>query len=177
MKKAEKKNLFLALAILTIGLTGSGIFASQIEKETDQIVSYITIGMDHTELAVDQNVHDIQRAEEHFSDMVLGWSVAPDFNEEFEYNYSGRRQEKQNLIFTIDTKEREVSESFADELEERINEYNQATGGSFVIARETHTARVLTRSPFRITMAGGLASLLFAFIMIALIKIHHAHRN
>ena len=40
-------------------------------------------GMDQTKLANENSSYEIQRASEHFSDMILGWTVTPSFRRVF----------------------------------------------------------------------------------------------
>lgn len=166
--------------VFSASLLLSGIYTHRMDAETNEIVSYITIGIDQENLATDRSLHDIQRAEEHFSDMVLGWTVAPDFVAEMEASfgevaYSGRRQEKQNLIFTYSTDDMAYAEAFVDAIDLRINQYNDATFGTFNVARETHTPATQTHSKLRVFF--GINLLVAILLMAGIFAFDYAYAN
>lgn len=148
---------------------------SSIQPELTRQLSYLTIGIDQTDLSPDRSLHDIQRAEEHFSDMVLAWTVAPDFKQDLAeihgetVSYTGRRQEKQNLLFSAETENLDFPAQFEQLVAERIQEYNDHTDSTFVIARSAHNTVVDMQSPLRMSigvfvLAFGAALLIFVFI-------------
>jgi len=133
-----------------LGLTAVGVFlvsvAHQGSMETSQTeaVAFVTVSLDQSKLLNESSSYEVQRAAEHFSDVLLGWTVEPSFAVEFahavgaEYSFSGRRQEKENLLFEVSGPVTSVdpAKALVGLLKGRLTEYNSATHSGYVIAFE-----------------------------------------
>jgi hypothetical protein len=136
MKTRLSKLFFFLLVFLTGGLILHSISLDWPSLRQEQLI-FATVGQDHLTLSNEQSSYEIQRASEHFSDVILGWTIEPGFSKELEletgrkFTFTGQRQEKQNLIFKLETKESEDSKLFLQVLQKRLDAYNAATHGGY----------------------------------------------
>lgn len=113
----------------------------------NEVLVFVTIGIDQSKFPAETSSYEIQRASEHFSDLVLGWTLEPSFLADYLeeagawYTIQGQRQEKQNLIFTITNVQENIEsgnvlagEAFIRVLENQLAEYNRATSQAYVLA-------------------------------------------
>ena len=161
------------VAALIAGILG-GVYVNSLDEPYDTSVAFVTVSLDQTKLQSEVSSFEILRAGEHFSDMVLGWTLDPSFTEEFmqtlgadgKTSYSTRRQERSNLIFEVTGPgvSEETGALFVDLLDTRLAEYNAATNAAYVFAAERETVIEGARSDFRIILGfmllGGLLSTL-----------------
>ncbi len=108
---------------------------------------FITVGIDQTLHPAETSSYELQRASEHFSDVILGWTLEPSFKADFVneagegYSLTGQRQEKQNLLFEITNSSENIATNdmtsgltFVNVLQAQLDEYNAATHQGFTLA-------------------------------------------
>lgn len=171
----KKIQIMIGVSLLSALLffLGGLLYVQQLPEPNEKELVFVTLGIEQNKLLNENSSYEIQRATEHFSDVVLGWTIEPSFEMEVEevagYNLdvTGRRQEKQNLLFTISAEPTEFDEqggeAFLNVLGERLAEYNGATNAGFVIALSRTS--FLTEESSSVRFLVGLA--LFGFILAA----------
>jgi len=138
---------FWILAVTFVAaLIGSSVYYGQQSSTEDKILVFVTVGIDQTKLPAENSSYELQRASEHFSDVVLGWTVEPSFQEEFlvrtgnNYAFTGQRQEKQNLLFQssaydfVDGAYSTEGDALLSLLNDWIAAYNAKTNAGYVLA-------------------------------------------
>ncbi len=144
--KLRRFHLWVLLAAFVTSSLGSILYFDQKDTWVNTISVFVTVGMDQTKLANENSSYEIQRASEHFSDMILGWTVTPSFRREFlektgeEYLFTGQRQEKQNLLFSSTQYDlgNDMIPTQGDALLELLNtwvqDYNVETNAAYVLS-------------------------------------------
>lgn len=172
MKISWKPYLIFSLAVVLLGLVGGLVYVNQQPDTQEQTALYVTVAAQP--LPNENSSYELQRAGEHFSDLLLGWTVEPSFTLSDEVSFTGRRQEKQNLLFMIDSSDAAYSDELLTALESRIDTYNTAAQSSYVIA-DHHTAALSTPlNKMRIVLGFVLGALMLS---IALIFTHDSVRR
>lgn len=113
----------------------------------NEVLVFVTVSIDQSKLPVESSSYEIQRASEHFSDLILGWTLDPHFRANYLeeagawHTLEGQRQEKQNLLFTITNLQNNIvaddvaaGEAFLRVLENQLSEYNRITNQAYVLA-------------------------------------------
>jgi hypothetical protein len=134
--------------VFVLSLAGSALYF-QNQEAPNKVLAFVTVGIDQTQRPNETSSYELQRAAEHFSDTLLGWTLEPHFRAEFlavageGYNLMGQRQEKQNLLFEITRSGENIAENdlsagdaFLRVLHEQLNGYNAETHQGFVLAVE-----------------------------------------
>jgi hypothetical protein len=156
-----------------LGLTAVAVFLGttaeqgRVSSSKNEAVAFVTIGLDQSKMPTEISSYEVLRATEHFSDIVLGWTAEPSFAKDFsqavgeDYSFSARRQEKSNLLFTISgpVESEGVALTMVSLIEERLSEYNAATGAGYVVALDREMLVSSTESNWRFSV--GLTLLVF----------------
>lgn len=152
-------------AVFAFSALGTGLWLRSQDELLQQQVLFITLGAEA--LPNESSSYEVQRAVEHFSDVFLGWTVEPHFKQEYSTSsFTGQRQEKQNLLFTLNTEKAEDAEAFLQALEARLLEYNEATGSNFVIGLTRITPVEARLYPWRSALGFiALALLVTGFLL------------
>lgn len=184
-----KSKSFFTIPILVAVLAGifGGIYVSSLDEPYDTSVAFVTVSLDQTKLQSEVSSFEILRAGEHFSDIVLGWTLDPSFTEEFmqtlgtdgKTSYATRRQERSNLILEVTGPgvNEETGELFVDLLEKRLEEYNQATNAAYVFAAERETVIEGSRSDIRIILGFMLLGALLSTLLLTSWNYARSYRN
>ncbi len=144
------------------------------EELAERQLLFVTIGLDQAQVN-DVSQYEIQRANEHFSDIVLSWTKQPNFASEIDASFNGRRLEKQNLLFTIDSDEEEAPLRFTEALQVYLDDFNASTNSSFKLALVRSHTESLTLSTQRNQFA--LFALLTVFFASSTIALRYANRR
>ncbi|MEK7146122.1 MAG: hypothetical protein AAB802_02965 [Patescibacteria group bacterium] len=136
--------LGVSLATAFIFFLGGLVYVNQLPEPDKKELVFVTLGIDQNKLPNESSSYEIQRATEHFSDVVLGWTIEPSFETEveaitgYDVDITGRRQEKQNLLFTVSADPTEFDgeggSAFLNVLGSRLAEHNGVTNAGYVIA-------------------------------------------
>lgn len=179
MKKYKVYSWIVALVML-VSLVGSLVYVEQLGEPNDEFYAFVTIGLDQEVLANESSSYEVQRAVEHFSDVILGWTVEPSFKSDFNqifgdgFSFSGKRQEKQNLLFTIYADPLVTSEGIeygnilVDLIDERLADYNSSTNSAYVIAIDEYSFVEGSRSDSRIVLGALLISFILSVFVLML---------
>lgn len=175
--KIKKLYLQIWIAALIVSLIGAGLHNNKLEEPEDQSALFVTIGLNQDALNTETSSYEIHRASEHFSDVVLGWTVEPSFSEEFEYSFVGRRQEKQNLLFLVDSPEEGHADALGEALQVRIDEYNENTGAAYVLA--VQRTSIVEQNLSRARVFGGFVLLIMLLTtgLLTLWEYAHCYRS
>lgn len=173
--RIKKFQILFVLGALLIALAGSLLYVESLGEPQNRAVAFVTLGLDQNALPNEVSSYEIQRATEHFSYIVLGWTIEPAFAGEVAealgegFSFGGQNQEKQSMIFTVNgasglVDDCEPAVKFLDLIKGRIAEYNEATNAGYVVAVERFYFEKGERSDFRIVvgvmlLAGCLAVL------------------
>lgn len=172
--KIKKIYVGLVVAATFLALCGSLFYVSRLGAPENKAVAFISIGLDQKVLPTEVSSYEILRATEHFSDIVLGWTVDPAFD--IGYSFSGRRQEKQNLIFEVyGVKDTVPAEKLVGLIRDRLAAYDSVTNSGYLIALDTYTLVPGERNDSR-TVAGATL-LVFVFSILGVILWEYAARN
>lgn len=162
MKIKKTYLIFVAVATL-LGLVASLLYVNQLGPAQDKAVAFISVASDVSTLPAEVSSYEILRANEHFSDIVLGWTVEPSFTAEFEeltgveFSFSGQRQEKQNLIFEISgANDLTPAYSLVDLIEMCLLEYNASTNSNYLVALQRYSFVEGERSDGRIVLGATI---------------------
>ena len=131
MKKPWKQYISFCLTVVSLALIGSFIYVNAQPDLEERMALYVTIAAEP--LDNENSSYELQRAAEHFSDMVLGWTVEPGFALQA-LDFTARRQEKQNLLFMINSSEETDAVLLLSTIEGLINQYNVSANSKYVIA-------------------------------------------
>lgn len=162
---------------------GTLAYTGNFSSTENQAVAFVTVGLDQTKLPNESSSYEIERAVEHFSDVILGWTVEPSFAKDFAqgvgegYSFSGQRQEKQNLIFTVTgpVETEGPAITLVSLIRARLEQHNSVTQAGFVIALERETLVEVTRSNWR--MAAGVTLLVLVLEGLTLLAFDYARRR
>lgn len=141
---------------------------------------FVTVGIDQTQRPTETSSYELQRASEHFSDVILGWTLEPSFRADFLeeagawHTLTGQRQEKQNLLFEITNTNENIAadntaagEAFLRVLQSQLDEYNAATHQGYVLAVSNLSYQIGYASPLPMVGDVLLALVLTATLLIA----------
>lgn len=169
MKIWLKNYWLIVVAVLTV-LVASLIYVNSLEEPDGRGLVFLTIGVDQRALENESSSYEILRAVEHFSDVVLAWTIEPSFDRELEeisgypVSVSGRRQEKENLLFTLsarpDVFSDNLNKDFLELINSRLASYNSKTNTSYLVAINTYTPLESERNKWQFV----LGMVLFALI-------------
>lgn len=175
MRKPWKKYLCFSLVLVGISFFASFAYVSKQAEVKEQTALYIALAAQPLE--GESSSYELQRAAEHFSDMVLGWTLEPGFELGEDLSFSGRRQEKQNLLFVIDSSEESDGLLLLEAIESRINTYNSLSNAQYVIALHSisDVDQVLNRS--RIIFGALLLTFIASVAMIFTYDSYRSHRR
>ena len=159
-----------------VSFVGGLLYVKSLPEPEPRGMVFLTVGLDQDELKNEDSSYEIQRAVEHFANVILGWTVEPSFAEEFDAaEFSGRRQEKQNLLFTVRTDEVREMKEFVHLIEKRLDEYNDASNSGYVLAVKRYSVVEPERAEFRMILGIVLVSLIF--VGLILFAYDYAYRN
>lgn len=161
------------LALMLFALAGSLYYVNGQAEVEERTALYVTLAAQP--LANESSSYELQRAAEHFSDMVLGWTVEPGFETPFEF--TGRRQEKQNLLFIIESDQSSDAELLLEEINERISVYNLNSSSNYVIALQSISEADQTLNRSRIVLGALLLSALVSTFLIVSYDTFTSHRR
>lgn len=144
--KFRKLYLWILLAVFVVSTVVSYLSWKEFEPR-NKILVFVTVGIDQTLRPDETSSYELQRASEHFSDVILGWTLEPSFRQDFLeeagawHTLTGQRQEKQNLLFEITNTNENISsdniaagEAFLRVLNAQLLEYEAATHQGYVLA-------------------------------------------
>src|SRR3989344_1351098 len=161
--KLPKLHLGLIGAITLLTRAGSFIWVSSLEEPSDSAVAFVSIGLDQATLSAEVSPYEILRANEHFSDIILGWTVAPDFADEFEFSFTGQRQEKQNLIFTVEgVSNIDPARELVSLISSRLAGYNEIAHSSYQVALVQYSVVEGERAESRLVLGATLLTFLLS---------------
>ncbi len=183
--KIRKLRIWIVVSALIFSSIGAVLYIDNLGEPDSKGLLFITIGINQKLLPGESSSYEIQRASEHFSDLVLGWVNEPSFSSEldeklkFHANFSGLRQEKQNLIFYLSAEPELYNENvgveFLNLLKLRISEYDIMTNSGYLIAFHSYTDLESDRSSLRIFL--GIVLLAILVTTTFLILIEYAIKN
>ena len=171
--KLPKLHLGLIGAITLLTLAGSFIWVSSLEEPSDSAVAFVSIGLDQATLSAEVSPYEILRANEHFSDIVLGWTVEPGFADEFDFSFTGQRQEKQNLIFTVEgVSNIDPARELVSLISSRLAGYNEIAHSSYQVALVQYSVVEGERAESRLVLGATLLTFLLSLCVSLLISGH-----
>ncbi len=181
-----RKVHYWILLISLLASVGAGfLYFNDFKNPESRGLLFITIGVNQKLLANESSSYELQRASEHFSDLVLAWTAEPSFSTEldaklaYHLKFSGVRQEKQNLIFNLSGAASDYNSSagevFLDLIDGRIKEYDGKTNAGYVVALSRYSD--LKPTDFGIKSLAGIAMLTFLTTALALISLEYAIKN
>lgn len=172
----KRWHLFLLSFVLLASLAAGYLYVNQLDDPPKRGVIMLSLGMDHTSLPTETSSYDIQRASQHFSEVVLGWTLEPSFEAEVKerfgssYGVSSRQQENQNIILNVTADPADYDENdlwqVTSILRERIDRYNELTNGDFLIALDTYSTQDSFRSNWRILIGFPIVFLSLAVFLL-----------
>jgi len=167
--KFRKSYLFTLGITAILSIFVAVFYLSAIGEPKDKAILFATLGMDRANLTNEVSSYEIERASEHFANVVLGWTMDPGFVSEFssvipDASYTGQRQEKENLIFTVEGyfDSAKPAEEFLKMLDAKLAEYAVSTGATYKIATHNETFIDGQRSDLRIVLGFLLISVICA---------------
>src|SRR3989338_6333634 len=144
--KFRKTYVWILVGVFLLSSVGSGLYWRNYEP-LNKVLVFVTVGIDQTARPTETSSYELQRASEHFSDVILGWTLEPSFRQDFLeeagvwHTLTGQRQEKQNLLFEITNVLDNIAEdnvtagaAFLRVLDAQLAEYNAATHQGYVLA-------------------------------------------
>lgn len=168
----------LALTVLISAVVAS-LYLRQEEIPENKAVLLLTVGIDHTQMPTEISSYEIQRASEHFANVILGWTLEPSFHQEWTeatgggYGFNGQMQEKENILFEVHGAVNSTEEAnvLTRLIQERLDEFNTNTHSGYVLALERSSivttsvaeGRVLLGIVFLATLAVGSLLLLWEY--------------
>lgn len=172
----RKFHIWFTLGVVSGALIGSLFYVGSLGEPNNEAHAFVTLGLDP--LPTEASSYEVHRAAEHFSYIVLGWTIEPAFADEAssviaDLDFSAQRQEKESMLLTVSggpdlVYDAAPAEKLLDVIEARISEYNSATGANYVIAVERYSFEEGVRSDWRIVAGIVLLSFVFTtlFLMI-----------
>ncbi len=183
--KIKKLSVWILVLALLFSSIGGWFYVKNLPEPNSRGLLFITIGINQKLLPNESSSYEIQRASEHFSDLVLGWVSEPSFSKEldskldYHLDYSGLRQEKQNLIFYLSANPEQYNEianlEFLNLIKSRISEYDSATNAGYLVAISRYSDLDSERSDLRIFL--GIVSIVTLLTVFFLIIIDYASKN
>lgn len=187
--KFRRNALWILLVTLILSFLGSTL-ALQNQEANNKVLVFITVGIDRSQHPAEVSSYELERASEHFSDVLLGWTLEPSFRNAFTeragsgYIYTGQRQEKQNLLFTLTNEDEMLTEEslavgavFLNLLSGQLSEYNQSTHAGYVLALTRSTFIEDTFSSGRVIVGVVLFSLMTVGFLLTLWEYAYASRR
>lgn len=175
MKRPWKKYFATFLIAGIIGLICGLSYTSKQEDTLERHALSMTLAA--TPLENESSSYELQRAAEHFSDMVLGWTVSPGFELDSGADFTGRRQEKQNLLFFVESNEEKDAADLLNKVNAKIENYNSSAGVSYTIALSEITESNIQIDKSRSIAGSFLLAFLLAGAMIFIYDTYHSHRR
>lgn len=184
--RIRKFHILFVTGVMLCSLLGALLFVGGLGEVENDATAFVTLGLEA--LPNETSSYEIQRATEHFSYIVLGWTIEPAFVEELDlvmgegFSFVARSQEKQSMIFTVsgayDLVYDEVpAQQLLDLVKVRIAEYNSATGASYTVAVERFSFQEGSRSEWRIVLGMILLGGVLSVLGLSIFERLHAHRG
>ena len=177
--KIKKFQIWFVAICVFVALAVSMAAIARMDAPKNEAIAFTTIGIDQDVMIEETSSYELQRASEHFAYIVLGWLVEPGFAAEVDeqlgdlgdYEFSGIRQEKQNLILTLSGAPDKVTDSEPAQIllslvEDRIADYNEDTHAGYVIAVESYSFVEGERSAWRVVAGAMLLAAVFSILLL-----------
>lgn len=171
--------LWILLAVFVVSAAVSFLSWKDFEPR-NKVLVFVTVGIDETKNPAEVSSYELQRASEHFSDVILGWTLEPSFRQDFLeeagawHTLTGQRQEKQNLLFEITNEQENIAanevtagEAFLKVLNAQLAEYDAATHQGYVLAVQNLSYELGQRSALPMVGDVLLATVLAAVLLLA----------
>ncbi|MFT7183962.1 MAG: hypothetical protein ACI9QC_000288 [Oceanicoccus sp.] len=175
MKRPWKKYFNFTLTVLLVSLIGTSLYVNAQPEIEERVALYVTLAAQPLE--GESSSYELQRAAEHFSDMVLGWTVEPGFELRDDLVFSGRRQEKQNLLFTIESESEADGVLLLEAIQTKIDTYNDASESEYVIALASISDIDQVLNKARLVFGALLLSFLTSVAVIFTYDTYHSYRR
>ncbi len=177
--KIKKLHLWFTLGVVLGAFLGSLFYVSNLGEPENKAIAFVTLGVDP--IVGENSSYELHRAAEHFSHIVLGWTIEPAFVTEMggEYGFSAQRQEKQSMLFEVtgaSVLDTVPAEQMLDLVKQRIEEYNDAAGAEYVVAVERFSFLEGERSEWRIIAGVTILSLVFVVLLLMIFENLYASR-
>ncbi len=177
--RIRKFHILFVLGVVAAAFVGAMLFVSNLGEVENEATAFVTLGLQA--LPGETSSYEIQRATEHFSYIVLGWTIEPAFADEVAevmgegFSFGARSQEKQSLIFTVSAvpglaDDVQPAEDLLNLVEMRIDEYNSATEAEYVVAVERFSFQEGSRSEWRIVLGVMLLSFVLAILGLSIFE-------
>ncbi len=118
----------------------------------------------------DSSVEEKEASSHFFSEAILGWTLSPYFKEEVGFSFSGRKQERGNIIFeftsTTEEKADEKTQKFITTLADKLTKYNERAVTQFDILLDPAFTTVKNPHKSFWTMGGGIAGFFFGLFLV-----------
>ena len=183
--KIKKLYVWFTTGVVLGALLGSIFYVNALGEPHNKAVAFVTLGVDP--LVGESSSYELQRAAEHFSHIVLGWTIEPAFADEMmeavgSLSFSGQRQEKQSMIFEVSGPPGLVFDNtpavaMLDLLKQRIDEYNLEARASYTVAVERFSLEEGQRSGWRIVAGVTLLALVFSVLLLMTFENFYASRS
>lgn len=183
--RIRKIHYWIILVAFGASLASALFYLNSVKNPDGRGLLFLTIGINQELLGNETSSYELQRASEHFSDIVLGWVKEPSFSREldaelsYHLTYTGVRQEKQNLIFNLSADsslyDSGAAKVFLNLIEGRINEYNSNTKAGYVTAMSRYSD--LAPLAYDSKALFGRVALTFGLSVIILISLEYAIKN
>ena len=170
------KVLFLLLFLGQLLFAAFGSFYTRPHYEGK---IYATLGVEF----FDKNdLHKLNEAAHYFGQTLIGWTKFPHFSQHLKEKaalppdalFKAHMQERQNIIFTLNSKEPITSAHLVGTqafIESELHEYNQKAGTRFMLSNVDYEERELTRSYTSGALFVLILSVLFSFFVFYLRRI------
>lgn len=157
----------ILIFVLIASFVGGLIYVKNAPEPEPKSLIMATVSLDQYQFEETLSSYDHQRASEHFANVILGWTVEPSFADEFgEIGFSGRRQEKQNLLFTVHSDDQLELDRFVTLIRQRLDEYNSASSTEYSLAPIRYSDLEVERAELRVVGGVVLLSLIFSALIL-----------
>ena len=172
-----------ALIVGVIFAICGAVYSVAVTGVTYEGVVFLTVGLEqeayvHLENAEEYGTKGSTEDDYYFAQTVQGWTMDPSFQEQANlrmtsgsFTVTARQQERQNIIFQVFASDASLIEEAAwvtvDELEERLDSYNETMQTSYKIANPEVTS-YLKDPPYKVNAVAGLLLGLLLVIFVQL---------
>jgi len=165
-------NLYIKISFI-ICFTILGSFIGWYKSNSKVTTQYETV-IFATVVSSDNNssVEEKETSSHFFAEEVLGWTLAPNFKNNLNFEFSGRKQERGNIIFTFVSETKDIAKINAKKLihflEIKLQNYNLLANTQFHLLLEDPVITVKNLHKSFWIMGGGVFAFFFSLFIIEL---------
>lgn len=172
---------YKVLVVVLFSILGGiiGLFLTEKQSITTKYNSTIFTSVLSSD--INSSIEEKETASHFFAEAVLGWTLSPDFKKDIDFDFSGRKQERSNLIFTLSdsSEEESMKNSFLliDNLQKKLDKYNNQANTKFSLLSDNPVIKKFEPKKSYWGIMGVIAGFFIGLVLLELSILFYNRRK